>query len=138
MTARQLAKRLDEYGLKSQNINMGGTARPKGYYREPFEDIFARYLPAPTDTPKNAATPLRNAETPENTGISEVADHAQDNNDQSRAATSNALESFDGSVIADKTEDSAPEERAAIMEYGGGMSREEAERQALQDCEDIS
>lgn len=43
MTPRQLAKRLSEYKIKPQSIRIG-TATPKGFMKEWFEDIFTRYL----------------------------------------------------------------------------------------------
>jgi putative DNA primase/helicase len=44
MAARQLAKRLGEYGIKPQTIRVGdGTA--KGFMLDKFTEVFARYLP---------------------------------------------------------------------------------------------
>lgn len=45
MTARQLAKCLEEYKIRPQNLNAGGQARPKGYKRSDFNDAFIRYIP---------------------------------------------------------------------------------------------
>ncbi|HYD17529.1 MAG TPA: DUF3631 domain-containing protein [Patescibacteria group bacterium] len=48
MTPRQLAKRLGEYGIKSETIRIGHST-PKGYMRKWFDDVFERYLPLPPD-----------------------------------------------------------------------------------------
>jgi putative DNA primase/helicase len=51
MTPRQLAKRLDEYGIQPRTIRAGyGTA--KGFTLDRFGDAFARYL-SPTTTTEN-------------------------------------------------------------------------------------
>lgn len=52
MTARQLAKRLDEYGIKSANHKHPGSGVvKKGYRWSQFEDAFARYIPPSSETP---------------------------------------------------------------------------------------
>lgn len=43
--ARQLSKRLGEFGIKSDDVRRGSTVR-KGYKLEWFADAFARYLPS--------------------------------------------------------------------------------------------
>jgi len=49
MSPRQLAKRLDEYGIHSQNIKFGYSDVRKGFRFDQFADAFARYLsPATT------------------------------------------------------------------------------------------
>ena len=55
MSPRQLAKRLDEYGLSSRQIRIGYDTR-KGYELEWFMDSFNRYLVSPQDTPKISET----------------------------------------------------------------------------------
>ena len=55
MTARNLAKRLGEYSIKSTNVRFGHEVQ-KGFHRSHFVDAFARYLPrAPSE---KDATPL--------------------------------------------------------------------------------
>lgn len=44
MTPRQLAKRLDEYGIQPRNVRAGYVTF-KGFLRVWFEDAFSRYLP---------------------------------------------------------------------------------------------
>lgn len=60
MGPRQLAKRLGEYGIKPQTIRTSrGT--PKGFMREWFDDVFARYLPmSPEQNSLDAATMQQN------------------------------------------------------------------------------
>jgi putative DNA primase/helicase len=52
MTPRQLAKRLDEYGIKSANHKRPGSGVvKKGYRWSQFEDAFARYIPLSSEMP---------------------------------------------------------------------------------------
>lgn len=51
MTARQLAKQLDVYGIKPKTVRMDKKDTPKGYEVAQFEDAFRRYLPAPPPEP---------------------------------------------------------------------------------------
>lgn len=53
MTARQLATKLSEFGIKSGTVRIG-TLTKKGYSREQFLDVFGRYLAA--DTPSATVT----------------------------------------------------------------------------------
>ena len=70
MTARNLAKRLGEYSIKSTNVRFGHEVQ-KGFHRSQFADAFARYLPqAPSG---NDATPLQNPESQGNAGVPECS-----------------------------------------------------------------
>lgn len=60
MTARQLATKLAEFGIKSGTVRIG-TVTKKGYSREQFLDVFGRYLS--TDTPTTSVTPSQASET---------------------------------------------------------------------------
>ena len=51
LTARQLAKQLDIYGIKPKTVRQPGNKTPKGYELAQFEDAFKRYLKADTDQP---------------------------------------------------------------------------------------
>jgi len=57
MTARQLATKLAEFGIKSGTVRIG-TVTKKGYSREQFLDVFGRYLssapPVTSVTPSQA------------------------------------------------------------------------------------
>ncbi|MDP2876506.1 MAG: DUF3631 domain-containing protein [Holophaga sp.] len=50
MNPRQLANRLKEYEIHSENIKFSYGQTLKGYRQSQFEDVFARYL-TPSDTP---------------------------------------------------------------------------------------
>lgn len=60
MTARQLATKLAEFGIKSGTVRIGAVTK-KGYSREQFLDVFGRYLS--TDTPVTSVTPSQATET---------------------------------------------------------------------------
>lgn len=63
ITPRQLAKRLDEYGIESRTIRISyGTA--KGFLLSQFEDAFARYLSAPVSSKSVTAAQYRENTTP--------------------------------------------------------------------------
>ncbi|MBB0023274.1 DUF3631 domain-containing protein [Ralstonia pickettii] len=62
MTARQLGKKLRDYGIESQTLKIAYQTS-KGYKVERFEDVFARYLPASPDSPVSSVAWLQpNAE----------------------------------------------------------------------------
>ena len=46
LTARQLAKQLDIYGIKPKTVRQPGNKTPKGYELSQFDDAFKRYLKA--------------------------------------------------------------------------------------------
>jgi hypothetical protein len=55
LTARQLARQLDVYGIKPKTVRQSKTKTPKGYEVVQFDDAFTRYLKAATGTtPLNA------------------------------------------------------------------------------------
>jgi len=55
ITARQLSKRLKDFGIRPADMRLGGSVR-KGYALIKFSDAFKRYLPSTIDI---AATPLQ-------------------------------------------------------------------------------
>ncbi|MEO7558896.1 MAG: DUF3631 domain-containing protein, partial [Nitrosospira sp.] len=57
MSPRQLANKLADYGIRSQDIRFPNNRPLKGYKRAQFEDAFSRYLSPPADTPYASATP---------------------------------------------------------------------------------
>lgn len=128
MSPRQLAKRLGEYGIRPKNLCIGN-ARPKGYDREQFTDAFIRYLSsASSDIQEKSAHPLPNDEKQSAEPVLEVADNPLPNRNGITSATFNPLKKDESSGVADKTE-----ERAAIMEYDAGLSRQDAEAAAEAD-----
>jgi len=68
ISSAQLAKILREFGIQSQSMRMD-TAVHRGYYREAFDDAFARYLATPT--PSDCYTATTRSQSGEST-ISEV------------------------------------------------------------------
>ena len=62
MTPRQLARRLNEYGIKPQTIRMAGRT-PKGFMRDSFTDTFERYIPS-GEAYDLSATPQQNPANP--------------------------------------------------------------------------
>ena len=65
MTPRQLAKRLEEYGIKSKNLKTGQSAVSKGFERAQFDDVFDRYLSSAT--PENIRYSATNQQEPNET-----------------------------------------------------------------------
>jgi putative DNA primase/helicase len=123
MSARQLAKKLEAYELKPHSLNMGGAARPKGYYRKSFDEVFERYLSC-SGTPGNAATPLLSQEMSVISGLipvadkctvaqaaatnfEEVADITLRSGNENSSATDKPLKRVNGSGVADKTGEEA-------------------------------
>lgn len=49
ITARQLARQLAPYGIKSKTVRMGQWSTPKGFDAAQFEDAFARFLSPPAE-----------------------------------------------------------------------------------------
>jgi putative DNA primase/helicase len=54
ITVRQLARLLNPFDITPTTIRIGSETA-KGYLREQFLDVFARYLPQPSDTPSQHA-----------------------------------------------------------------------------------
>ena len=48
LTARQLAKNLSSYGIRSKTVRMRVASTPKGYEVREFEEVFKRYLGVPS------------------------------------------------------------------------------------------
>ncbi|MBI4914031.1 MAG: DUF3631 domain-containing protein [Acidobacteria bacterium] len=71
ITARQLGKRLGEFGIHSKSIKVGGRS-PKGYVRVEFLEVFDRYLPPVEGIPAPPPAPTKpQSETP---GCGKVAE----------------------------------------------------------------
>jgi putative DNA primase/helicase len=66
ITPKQMARRLHEYGIASKNLYFSPSYVPKGYEREQFDDVFARYLSHPKTQIADKETPsgIANSETP--------------------------------------------------------------------------
>jgi len=98
MAPRQLARRLDEYNVKSRDIRFGHDGIRKGYDREQFDDVFTRYLPL-SNTPATSATALQ----PSNHGHFDVADTLQRCGNKLLSATPKTAPDKACSVVADKS-----------------------------------
>lgn len=97
MSPRQLARRLDGYGIKSKNLKIGYGDVKKGFERDQFEEAFARYL--------SSAHPVENCRypLPPNTGAaSTVADRNTVAATTSVSATVEPLWDNAGSGVADE------------------------------------
>ncbi|WP_288899086.1 DUF3631 domain-containing protein [uncultured Delftia sp.] len=65
LAARQLAKFMSAYGIKTKTVRMNVDYTPKGYEVRDFADAFARYLPElPSELPPEEEKPLRTGKPP--------------------------------------------------------------------------
>lgn len=65
LSARQLAKFMSAYGIKTKTVRMKEGYTPKGYEVREFADAFARYLPdLPSEPTSENAKPLRAGKPP--------------------------------------------------------------------------
>jgi putative DNA primase/helicase len=128
ITPRQIAKLLAPLKIKPTTIRIG-TDTAKGYLMETFGDAFSRYLPG---TVRHTVTNKQDQSlTPE-------ADPSQMGDVTDRKIDLTTRESRDVSDVTDRHRESPDyewwreefEERAAILEYDGGLSRDEAENVA--------
>ena len=101
MNPRQLAKRLAEYGIKSEVMRIGSKT-PRGYLKEWFEDAFIRYLSPASSLPETSATAQQMPSNPITTPLSNVADHLQRCSTENESATSNLLKNNGCYDVADK------------------------------------
>lgn len=75
MTARDLARRLKPYGIRSKVIRLDDNSTPRGYLREDFTDAWVRYLRVLDGPPVGSATSATSA-TRIRTHVADVADVA--------------------------------------------------------------
>jgi putative DNA primase/helicase len=101
MAARQLAKRLGEYGIKPKNVKFGLSVF-KGYLPSDFTDAFTRYLAPPISAPDLSATPLPEAEKIEQSIGCMVVANQRPLNDVDAIRYHNSTANQCGSGIADK------------------------------------
>lgn len=100
MSARQLAKRLAEYGIKSEVMRIGHKT-PRGYQRDWFEDAFTRYLTPNATQGEQSATVQQIHFSSVNTMLSDVADNPQRCSTEIESATPNPLKSNGCYDVAD-------------------------------------
>lgn len=104
LSPRQLAKRLSEYGIKSQSVRIGGST-PKGFMREWFDDAFRRYLSPSTYTPEQSATPQQShskQDVQSHSNVAAVAAHPQRGGNQIDSVTLEPAENLNCCSVADK------------------------------------
>lgn len=111
MSPRQLAKRLDEYGIHSQNIKFGYGDVKRGFKRDQFADSFARYL-APDTHPLGNPLPATSKQPQGFEGGGTVAvgnsirypleKVADENATRYPSATAKPLQTLEGSGVAEE------------------------------------
>ena len=111
---RILARKLKLYGITPRNINVGGTARPKGYLFEEFERVFQRYLPS--EPPPIHPPP---ATTTENTGQNEDSRPLPDDRVADSKTADSACKNGQSSAVADEkgVPPAVQEELAYVEEF---------------------
>ena len=128
LSPRGLASLLKPFKVEPKNIRFPGQGVVKGYDRAHLQPVWDAYLPKGGSVSATAAT----AENQKDLGDSLSATKPMVVAD---TKTCNPLKISDVAAVADR-EPLSPdqyeelEERAAIMEYDGGLTREEAERAA--------
>lgn len=124
ISPNQLAKRLREFGISSKTISIDGDSL-KGYELRSFEDAFERYIPNPHSLSVNPSKDSTN-------GDYMATDSRITDVNQNRSVGPNIRQNGEVDGLTDQTvvmsESDAQyitEERAAIMEYDGGLSKDE-------------
>jgi len=120
LSARDLARLLRPYGIRSRNIRVHG-AVPKGYVRGDLADAWARYTPA------TSATPLREDERAAQARSGDVAQEAQDTAtavDQGQRGQGSAV----ADVAAARSGDADADAQARLADVFGPLSESEANR----------
>ena len=124
MSARQLANKLDAFDIKPTTISFNGRKK-KGYKTEWFQDAFGRYL---ANLHETSVDTLLEGINPDNHTKTKVTDKKEATVTENQSVTPNPNNIANSNTTTDNSEDI--EERAAIMEFDGGLSREEAEASA--------
>jgi hypothetical protein len=136
LNERGLATRLRKYGIKPKVVRIGDST-PRGYLAADLHDAWNRYVPAfrqqaqqaQQRNMQRASTESATVITAENRqkdevccGVADVADFLGRQRDVAHGA---------------RVADADFEERAAILEYDGGLGRAEAEAQAANEMPDL-
>ena len=128
LSSRGLASLLKPFKVAPKNIKLPDQRVVKGYYRTHLQPVWDAYLPKGDVVSATAATWKKRKDLEDSLSATKpmvVAD----------TKTCNPLKLSEVAAVADR-EPLSPdqyeefEERAAIMEYDGGLTREEAERAA--------
>jgi hypothetical protein len=123
---RILANLLKEFSITSRTVRIGPQVL-KGYEFEQFTDSFSRYIPI---IPIPAVTTLQVAGTTDQSHVSLLLQNIINNlSDTWKLANIKDCNAVTLKYSEnDQIDEYLLEERAAIMEFDGGLSREEAER----------
>jgi len=122
LTTSYLGKLLRRFDIHSKTVRSGSDVA-KGYRREWFSDAFDRYLPKDTVTSVTAPESLE--KTPLNDGLQNPSV-----TEPEWLQNTNEFDDVTDVTEKDGVLNEAYEERAAIMEFCGGLPRAEAERLA--------
>ncbi len=119
IAARDLAKLLKPYGIKSSNVRVG-TEQAKGYKREDFEDVWRRYAPRtdPSGDPSQASQASQANNGGSFAGTSQASQASQ-------ASQETPREHWDGTDGTDGTDDWTPPRDARVSSNGAGPERRE-------------
>jgi hypothetical protein len=125
---RSLAAGLRKYSVKSRDVRIGDEVR-KGYLAADFHDVWKRYVLPIRKEALQALQALQLGRTTKDTewGAAERAE-----------TISRVADVADVALVRDSEGDAYDfEERAAIAEYDGGLTRAEAEARAAEEMLDI-
>ena len=100
INARQLGKRLKEYGISSKDLKLSPGYVRKGFDRAQFEDAFRRYLTPSQDTPEKCRDSATFCDNPSVHAGREVADKSDGSATDDRPATSESAQMLEGSGVA--------------------------------------
>jgi putative DNA primase/helicase len=114
MTARQLGKKLSEYGIRSKTVKIGYDA-PKGFTIDQFKDAFDRYLSSPMVSPVSPVT-----QSPSSTGAASAVTEAQ-------SLGRVGIPSVTGKPLPHKAGDRVTNETGATRCEGSFVTDDEAE-----------
>jgi putative DNA primase/helicase len=127
ITEPWLASRLKTFGIKPKTLRIESD-RAKGYEVSHFEEAFERYLPDPVLSVRDIVTNQQKSVFEEHSARdNKKACHGSDSKISSINIDLSRCHASDGPDLLH--EEIA--ERAAIMEFDGGLAPEEAERRAL-------
>ena len=100
INARQLGKRLKEYGISSKDLKLSPGYVRKGFDRAQFEDSFQRYLTSSQDIPEKCRDSATFCDNPSVHAGREVADKSDGSATDDRPATSESAQMLEGSGVA--------------------------------------
>lgn len=128
LTDRGLASKLRKYGVKSRDVRIGGDVR-KGYLAADLHDAWKRYVVPICQNEQQARQGLE-----QESAVQDAAWKPAENREEESPVAGVA----DVAAFPEGEEDPYRfEERAAILEYDGGLTREEADARAAEEIPDL-